>query len=95
MSGKETTPVVIRQDGYGKPFNEDYYGNGNVIDIDMDKVPHDPITPDPAELLRTTLKDGPLDSRTVYEVANRNGFNMQAMFRIRTTAGVLLERQSD
>lgn len=84
LIGKESTPVIIRQDEeLGLSF-ESY----DLLDEEDDEE-------EPIDFLVKTLKSGPQDSRKIMELASEHGFGTSQIYRLRKKAGIIIEKQPD
>ena len=111
FKGKETTPVGIRQIGdFGLELfdYQDWVDNGGEFDDEiesggmdgMDGIDEGDSVPlskaDEAVLfLKSSLKDGPLDSREIKKLAKEAGISMPTINRIKKEAGVVSRQQAD
>ena len=84
LMGKESTPIIIRQDeDLGLTF-ESY----DALDGEDDEE-------EPMDFLLKTLESGPQDSRKIMELGSERGLGSSQMYRLRKKAGIIIEKQPD
>ena len=91
LLGKEMVPVGIRMTEEGQIIYEDCdqeargaFPNGEVDD-----------EYDPVSFLRQALRNGPMDSQVLRQLADDAGIGMSKVYRNRELAGAIIEKQSD
>ena len=84
LMGKESTPVIIRQDEDLRLSFESYADTESANNTEK-----------PIDFLLRALESGPQDSRTIMELASERGLGPSQIYRLRKKAGIIIEKQSD